>query len=432
MSIKIHLDSLTLPERTKIVKELKFNKKDNKYNKLVVNPTIYPYDTDDNDNIFLPFAWALKNIGNCIRPRREVHSDLETTFSKEITFREEQKQVIKEAIQLLNKNGTCILSVYTGFGKTICSIKLACKIKLKTLIVVSRLVLVNQWINSINKCCENPKIQFLTARTPLNLSNDFFIMNALNIPKKPHGFFDDIGTIITDEIHLIATEKLIQSFNYLRPRYMIGLSATPTRPDGMDALLDVYFGKDKIYRKLFRKHFVYKVQTNFEPTFQLGATGKVDWNSILESQTEDITRNELIIKLVQYFKDRFFLILSKRVKQVSYLVNRLKSVGESVTSLVGDEKEYNESSRILVATVQKAGVGFDHPKLDALILASDVEEYFIQYLGRVMRREDVEPYIFDLVDDNKILKSHFYVRRRVYTNHGGEIRDFSRVFPNFK
>ena len=28
MSIKIHLDSLTLPERTKIVKELKFNKKD--------------------------------------------------------------------------------------------------------------------------------------------------------------------------------------------------------------------------------------------------------------------------------------------------------------------------------------------------------------------------------------------------------------------
>ena len=37
-------------------------------------------------------------------------------------------------------------------------------------------------------------------------------------------------------------------------------------------------------------------------------------------------------------------------------------------------------------------------KLDALILASDLEEYFIQYLGRVMRREDVEPYIFDIVD----------------------------------
>ena len=231
MSIKIHLDSLTLPERTKIVKELKFNKKrTTKYNKflLLILRFIRMIQTI-MIIFFLPFAWALKNIGNCIRPRREVHSDLETTFSKEITFREEQKQVIKEAIQLLNKNGTCILSVYTGFGKTLCSIKLAYKIKLKTLIVISRLILVKQWVNSINKCCKNPKIQFLTARTPLNLSNDFFIMNALNIPKKPHGFFDDIGTIITDEIHLIATEKLIQSFNYLRPRYMIGLSATPTR-----------------------------------------------------------------------------------------------------------------------------------------------------------------------------------------------------------
>ena len=182
MSIKIHLDSLTLPERTKIVKELKFNKKESKYNKFAVSPTIYPYDTDDNDNIFLPFAWALKNIGNCIKPKREVYSDLETTFSKEIIFREEQKQVIKEAIQLLNKNGTCILSVYTGFGKTLCSIKLAYKIKLKTLIVVSRIVLVKQWINSINKCCKDVKIEFLTPKTTLDLSNDFFITNALNIP----------------------------------------------------------------------------------------------------------------------------------------------------------------------------------------------------------------------------------------------------------
>ena len=256
-------------------------------------------------------------------------------------------------------------------------------------------------------------------------------MNAINIPKKPHGFFDNIGTVITDEIHLIATEKLIQSFNYLRPRYMIGLSATPTRPDGMDCLLDVYYGKEKINRKLYKKHFVYKINTDFVPNFKIGITGKVDWNSLLESQTEDTDRNELIIKIIKYFKNRFFLILSKRVKQVEYLVNRLKTVGESVTSLVGDNKDYDENSRILVATVQKAGVGFDHPKLDALILASDLEEYFIQYLGRVMRREDVEPYIFDIVDNNRILKSHFYVRRKVYLEHGGEIHNFYRSFPDF-
>ena len=78
------------------------------------------------------------------------------------------------------------------------------------------------------------------------------------------------------------------------------------------------------------------------------------------------------------------MILRKRVNQVEYLVKRLEEEGESVTSLVGVKKYFDYTSRVLVATVQKAGVGFDHKKLDSLILASDVEEYFIQYLGRVL------------------------------------------------
>ena len=50
------------------------------------------------------------------------------------------------------------------------------------------------------------------------------------------------------------------------------------------------------------------------------------------------------------------------------------------------KKYFNYSSRILVATVQKAGVGFDHPKLDTLIVASDLKEYFIA-TGRVQLEE---------------------------------------------
>ena len=84
-----------------------------------------------------------------------------------------------------------------------------------------------------------------------------------------------------------------------------------------------------------------------------------------------------------------------------------------------------------MATVQKAGVGFDHPRLNSLILASDVEEYFIQYLGRVMRTEKVEPFIFDLVDDNPILKKHYYTRRKIYLEHGGIIKDFKKFFHDF-
>ena len=48
----------------------------------------------------------------------------------------------------------------------------------------------------------------------------------------------------------------------------------------------------------------------------------------------------------------------------------------------------------------KTGTGFDHPKMDCLILASDLESYFVQILGRVLRRPDIKPIVFDFVDDN--------------------------------
>ena len=100
--------------------------------------------------------------------------------------------------------------------------------------------------------------------------------------------------------------------------------------------------------------------------------------------------------------------------------------GESVTSFKGSKQKYNCESRILIATISKAGVGFDHPKMDALILASDVEEYFIQYLGRVFRREDVHPVVFDIVDNFNSLKRHYYTRKKVYDESGGTILKFNK------
>jgi superfamily II DNA or RNA helicase len=82
--------------------------------------------------------------------------------------------------------------------------------------------------------------------------------------------------------------------------------------------------------------------------------------------------------------------------------------------------------------IQKAGVGFDHKRLDSLILASDVEGYFIQYLGRCMRTEEVEPVIFDIVDNQNTLRKHFSTRQKVYFEHGGEILKFSKSFPEFE
>jgi superfamily II DNA or RNA helicase len=237
-------------------------------------------------------------------------------------------------------------------------------------------------------------------------------------------FFDNIGTLIVDEEHVIMAETLSKSMQYIHPRYLIGLTATPYRPDGLDILLELYFGKYKIIRKLNRKHTAFVVYTKFTPTVEKNAQGRTKWDVVLDSQSKDETRNELIIDILKLYRERTFLVLVKRVAQGEYLVKRLKQEKESVTSLLGSNQEYDVNSRILVGTLQKVSVGFDHPKLDALMLAADLEQYFIQTLGRCFRTEKVEPIIFDLVDNNPILKRHFDTRRGVYTEHGGQVKTF--------
>ena len=153
-------------------------------------------------------------------------------------------------------------------------------------------------------------------------------------------------------------------------------------------------------------------------------TGKVNWGAVLKKQSENEERNELIIKIIQKFNERNILVLCKRVEQSTYIFKRLKELGESVTSLIGSQQEFDRDARVLVATNSKAGTGFDHPKLDALLLACDLDSYYIQALGRIFRTKDTVPVVFDLVDDNPILIKHYKNRREVYTECGGKILNF--------
>ncbi len=218
--------------------------------------------------------------------------------------------------------------------------------------------------------------------------------------------------------------------NFLTPRYVLGLSATPYRLDGLNSLMDLYFGTKKIHIPLSHAHKVYRVSTNFAPT-QNYVNKRIDWGEVIRSQSASTYRNELIIELVKRFSDRTFLILCKRVGQANYLVSRLVEEKETVTQLIGSDQTYDKSARVLVGIIGKCGVGFNHPKLDTLLLACDVLNYWVQYLCRVIRSPEVEPVVFDLVDTQFSLNKHFEARAAVYTESGGKIYEFGKVFPKF-
>ena len=388
--------------------------------KFGLGPTkyIYPYSIVREKHFCLPFAYATRVL-KLKRPLRSIFPSSKVSFCGKL--RPEQKTVRKEAVSCLNKRGSVMISAHPGFGKTCVSIHIAAGIGFRTLIIVNKIVLMKQWEESILKFCPKATVSRFTSKSPKKEAN-FYIMNAQNVEKKIPGFFSDVGLVIVDEAHMIMAETLSKSLQYIYPRYLIGLTATPYRPDGLNILLQLYFGRHKIIRKLYRKHIVYKVDTGFTPKVERTLQGRVNWGSILDQQANSQQRNELILDIIQKYVKRNFLVLVKRVSQGKYLIKRLTELNISVTNLIGSNQVFESSARVLIGTCQKVGTGFDHPKLNALILGADVQEYFIQYLGRIFRVKDGEPLVFDLVDNNNILRKHYSTRERVYRDHGGIVK----------
>lgn len=374
-----------------------------------------------NNNVYFPFGFATQKL-KLHRPSRDKSIPFNAKFNA--TLRDGQKVVKKEAIKFLNKDGCVLLALFCGYGKTCIAINMACSIKMKTLVIVNKLVLIKQWKKSIEDFT-NAVVQKLDTKSEFDDEADFYIMNAVNVPKMGHKFFSKIGLLIVDECHSIMAEQISYLMNYVQPRYSIGLSATPYRVDDLNVLLDLYFGSNRIFRKLNHFHKVFLVKTDFKPEMGVTAQGRVDYNSILKSISESVERNEIIVDLVKKYKDRNFLILVKRLSQGEYLMERLTDEGEYVDTLLGKKQKFDEEARILIGTASKVGTGFDHKKLDSLILGAPVKEYFIQFLGRVFRRKDITPFIFDLLDKNPILMKHYRDRKEIYKEHGGKIYPYS-------
>ena len=445
MSRIISILNTSSDDLKKLSKNLTVTIPPSRYSMTSVGQTLRLYDVvggglaEEPGLIYVPFAYDIK----IPRPARETFRPLEAEFKGQL--RPEQVEVRDEALRRLNSHGSVIIAAACGFGKTAISINLAAKIRLTTLIICTRIILLNQWEESLQKFC--PQASYQTLQPAKKIQEvDFYLINAINVPKFTREFYSNIGCVIVDEAHLIMASKLSQCMRYLVPRYCIGLSATPYRMDGLNVLFEAYFGavkegKEKllepeksttcavITRQLNRKHLVYFFHTEFKPEVKLNRMGRVDWGSILEQQTTDEDRNELIIKVLRFFSKRIFLVLCKRVFQAEYLVKRLMDEKESVTSLIGSNQTYDKKARILVGTTGKCSTGFDDPRLDALMLASDMDQYFVQVLGRIFRRQDVDPIVIDFVDNYSLLQKHYRNSKKVYLDHGGELKNLAKEFP---
>lgn len=375
--------------------------------------------TDDKSTVKIPFGFAHTMFDEL--PHKDQQSLDNMDFTG--TLRPPQEYIANKTVSRMHSNiPSMVIACPPGFGKTITSINVACQMKVKTLIIINKLILVQQWISSINTF-SNATVQFLKPKMKIDPDAQFVIVNAINISKFDGGTFDDIGLLIVDELHQIITKKLSENLLHITPRYVLGLSATPYRFDDYDKAIAWFFGKRCLKKDLLKTHQVKYITTDFVPEVKRMYNGKIDWNTVLNSQAENEPRNQLIINTVMQYPTRTWLILVKRVSHAETLQEMFNKAGVAAETLMKKQLAFDKSVKILIGTTSKLGVGFDHAAIDSLFIAADVKNYFVQFLGRCMRRPDCIPLVVDILDDFSVLKKHFNERVKAYEKHGGEVEE---------
>jgi hypothetical protein len=112
MSIKIKTTDI---DTEKVSEDLHIEIPTSKYTKNKKPQYVYPYKLTDNNDLYLPFGYAMKSIKEDKRPPRDFFPKSVFTFSA--TLRPHQEEVRKEALYHLNKHGSVMISCFCGFGK---------------------------------------------------------------------------------------------------------------------------------------------------------------------------------------------------------------------------------------------------------------------------------------------------------------------------
>lgn len=417
MSIQLVKNELSKSDLRTIQKDLTLNVVINAKGRKPMTKTDFILDFD-KEYIRIPFAYGKKYV---VGSNPDINTESKGFVGE---LRKEQIDIATKSLHMLSENGSVIISACTGAGKTVTAIYIATVLQRKTLILTNKIMLIKQWVESIKKFCPNMAYQVLVPKKTIKHPDTlFFIANPINIPKFSKEFYNDIDVVIIDELHQLISPKGLRHLFHLHPFFLIGLSATPIRYDSYDECIPMFFGTRHVGLKLLKYHTVYTIKTNYRPPVIINQTLGLDWNAVLDGQANNRERNELICDVIEKLPNRNWLVLVKRVKQAELLEEILKIKGISCELLIRSKQDYDRDAKVLIGTVSKVGVGFDNPKIDSLLVAADLKAYFVQSLGRCMRKPEVKPIVVDLIDNFIPLVKNYKEREKVYKDHGGTIKE---------
>ena len=380
----------------------------------------------NDSHVVVPKYWALENLKRL--PVTHEYGNIQSMNSI-VNFtgalRKELKQV--EAVETLLKQlrgvGGGILSLDTGFGKTVCSIYTACQLKVKTMILVHKKFLEEQFEETIKRFVPDAKISKVRGDS-CDISGDFIIASIQTLLARKYDNFDGIGCLIVDESHHIAAESFSQTMFGISFKYVIGLSATPTRKDGLTRVLHWFMGTTAYeVRRTQQKNVLVKIvpftHAEYKKPPPVNKRGDICYTSLITKICDIRDRTLFIAEETKKIADtgRYVLVLSHRRNHAIEIKDILVSLGiDAATYLGGDKTE--PDAQVICATYHLASEGYDNPRLSGLVLATPSSDV-VQACGRILRGgSGNDPVIIDVVDQYSLFLGQVAKRKTFYRKIG--------------
>lgn len=386
------------------------------------------YKVIKDKGLIVPVYYGLKLNLEYTTNFIDVKNEFTTNFdNNKITLRKgSQEEAFNICMQELNKPfGGGLLELTTGFGKTICSLKIICESKRPALIVVNKIELLNQWKNEIKKFIPDARIGTIQGKTFDIEDKDIIIGMLQTITIKNEVTYHNFlfaTVLIIDEVHNIASEVFSKIIFKIRPKYMFGLSATLERKDKLEKMIYWYLG-NVLYSNVSNEKkdeteihiYKYKGASSIPLTLKDNQTPAC--STMLTNIADDPERNKLIIKILKELTKepkRHVLVISDRISHLKIMNKQLPNSSLFIGTMKSEQLQMAKESQILLATYKIAGEGFSLAKLNCLLFATS-RTNVNQAIGRIYRQKhEITPIIVDIYDDFSYFKSQYYKRRKVY------------------
>lgn len=181
---------------------------------------------------------ALK-IKPVVRDERFAGRPIDATFHG--VLRDKQQ----EAVDAITRHDNGFLCAPTAFGKTAVSAWLIANRGVNALVLVHRQQLLDQWRERLAMFLNLPidEIgQVGAGKTKRTGKIDVAVIQSLYRKDEVKDFVADYGHIIVDECHHLSAFTFEKVMRQAKAKYVIGLTATPTRKDGHHPIMYMQCG----------------------------------------------------------------------------------------------------------------------------------------------------------------------------------------------